>query len=133
MFTGNPHSSFERVSENIRRMPANARPRAKDAAHQAAAADRGLSGACRAVFTFLLDDLYWVTGVSDRNGRLDLCSKTGFDRSTITRAIAKLRDRGHVLVQQKNGAVQPNTSGTPTRFLTWRQLRAQRRRASKPT
>ena len=101
MFTGNPHSSFERVSENIRRMPANARPRAKDAAHQAAAADRGLSGACRAVFTFLLDDLYWVTGVSDRNGRLDLCSKTGFDRSTITRAIAKLRDRGHVLVQQK--------------------------------
>ncbi len=96
----NDKYEFATVAARITELPPKSRPAAKEAARRAVDADRSLAACARAVFGVLIEALYWEKGTTTRIGREDLVLQTKFNRSSVSRALKQLSERGHILIQQ---------------------------------
>lgn len=92
-------SEFRRVASAVRNLDAAARPRQKDVVLELLASDDELASSDIAVAAVLLLRLFWQMG-SAQVSRLELEARTRRSGSSVQRAIRKLVERKHILVER---------------------------------
>lgn len=92
--------SFEAIAQATRRLDAGLRPRRKEVVLALMGRDRKITGADLAVGMAILAALYWKYG-SARISRSDIEAITQRAPTSVKRAIRKLEERGHIVVDRK--------------------------------
>jgi hypothetical protein len=87
---------FTSVCSKIKSIPADRRPAEKDALIAWVTSDRSLNGTDLAVFNRVLLKLHWGSGHTFEIGRNDLAQALGRPRSSISRSLAKLKQRKYI-------------------------------------